>query len=102
MLTVEIIVTANQAGVRRIYVWDAPTRVFHWTPAILVVVAWFTGEGEGSAAAVHRLAGAAIAGLLTFRIIWGFIGGEHARFADFDKRVEALANWAHSMAYTKC
>ncbi len=68
---------------RRIQVWDVPTRLFHWSLLALVVIAWFTGEGEGGTAATHRIAGEAIAGLLVFRVLWGFIGGEHARFADF-------------------
>jgi cytochrome b len=75
--------SAVEASERRVFVWDAATRVFHWALAALVVIAWFTGEGEGSAAAIHRGAGAGIAGLILFRVIWGFIGGEHARFADF-------------------
>lgn len=68
---------------RNVHVWDLPTRVFHWSLLALVLIAWFTGEEEGTAAAVHRYAGEGIAGLLVFRVIWGFIGGEHARFADF-------------------
>jgi cytochrome b len=68
---------------RQIHVWDGPTRLFHWALALLIVVAWFTGEGEGAIALAHRAAGAAVAGLLVFRFIWGFVGGEHARFADF-------------------
>lgn len=67
---------------RSIRVWDLPTRLFHWSLFGLVLVAWFTGEEEG-AAQVHRYAGEAIAGLLVFRVLWGFAGGEHARFADF-------------------
>ena len=68
---------------RTIHVWDLPTRLFHWSLLALVVVAWFTGEEEGAAALLHRYAGEAIAGLLVFRVIWGFAGGERARFADF-------------------
>jgi cytochrome b len=68
---------------RKVKVWDAPTRIFHWSLVILIVVAWLTGEEEGAAAFVHRIAGEALAGLLVFRLIWGFIGGEHARFSDF-------------------
>jgi len=70
-------------GERKVFVWDIPTRLFHWSLLALVLVAWFTGEGEGAAAAYHRYAGEAIAGLLVFRVIWGFIGGERARFSDF-------------------
>ena len=77
---------------RQIYVWDIPTRIFHWSLLALVLVAWFTGEGEGTTAAYHRYAGEAIAGLLVFRVIWGFIGGERARFADFAAGPSAIAS----------
>jgi cytochrome b len=73
----------NAGPSRMVLVWDGPTRLFHWLLFILVVVAWFTGEGEGAGAIIHRAAGSAIAGLIIFRAIWGFAGGEHARFADF-------------------
>jgi cytochrome b len=66
----------------RIPVWDLPTRIFHWALLAFVLLCWFTGEDEG-ASLIHRLGGEAIAGLIVFRAIWGFVGGEHARFADF-------------------
>ena len=75
--------TATETVQRRIHVWDLQTRLFHWSLLALVLVAWFTGEEEGAAAILHRYAGEAIAGLLVFRVIWGFVGGERARFADF-------------------
>lgn len=81
----------TQASVRRVQVWDAPTRLFHWSLFILIVLAWLTGEGEGSGALIHRLAGEAIAGLIFFRIVWGFVGGEHARFGDFAAGPSAIA-----------
>ena len=74
---------ANGQTERTVQVWDAPTRLFHWVLLALVVTAWFTGEGEGGTGAIHRYAGEAIAGLIVFRVIWGFWGGEHARFSDF-------------------
>jgi cytochrome b len=64
-------------------IWDAPTRLFHWALVGLVALAWFTGEGEGTLFVVHRLAGYGVAVLLIFRLIWGFAGSRHARFADF-------------------
>lgn len=68
---------------RRVRVWDVPTRLFHWLLLALVVAGWLTGEGEGETAMWHRYIGETIAGLIVFRIVWGFVGGEHARFADF-------------------
>lgn len=93
--------TTSAAETRRIFVWDAPTRLFHWSLAILVTIAWLTGEGEGSAAALHRAAGATIAGLLAFRIVWGFIGGEHARFSDFAFAPMAVMRHGRELAFSK-
>ncbi|MEQ1617647.1 MAG: cytochrome b/b6 domain-containing protein [Terricaulis sp.] len=75
--------TAAHSTGRKVQVWDLPTRIFHWSLLALVLVAWFTGEAEGAAAMIHRYAGEGIAGLIVFRVIWGFAGGERARFADF-------------------
>jgi cytochrome b len=88
-------------GFRRVFVWDAPVRLFHWLLLALVAIAWFTGEGEGAAASIHRLAGEAIAGLLVFRIIWGFVGGEHARFADFAAGPSAIAAHVRDLASSR-
>ncbi len=66
-----------------IKVWDILIRVFHWSLAIFFVLAYLTGEGEGSTEELHALAGYIIIGLLVFRIVWGFIGSKHARFTDF-------------------
>lgn len=68
---------------RSVHVWDLPTRIFHWALLALVATAWATGGEEGAAFTIHRLAGEAIAGLIVFRVAWGFMGGERARFADF-------------------
>jgi cytochrome b len=68
---------------RKVRVWDLPTRIFHWSLLALILLAWFTGEEEGAAAQIHRYAGEAIAGLIVFRVLWGFVGGERSRFADF-------------------
>lgn len=76
---------------KSVRVWDLPTRLFHWSLVILVTIAWFTGEGEGVAGAIHRYSGEAIAGLLIFRFAWGFSGGEHARFSSFAAPPGAIA-----------
>lgn len=88
-------------SVRPVFVWDVPTRLFHWSLLGLVLIAWFTGEGEGGAAVLHRAAGAAIAGLLAFRIVWGFIGGEHARFSDFAFAPMAVMRYGRELAFSK-
>ena len=62
------------------YVWDPLIRIFHWTLVAAFVVAYGT---EDEMMTLHVYAGYLIAGLLVFRVIWGFIGPGHARFSDF-------------------
>jgi len=89
---------AHSEGTERIVrVWDVPTRLFHWALVILILVCWFTGEEEGFVGAVHRYAGEATAGLLVFRVIWGFVGGERARFSDFAAGPGAIASHIKSL-----
>jgi cytochrome b len=61
-------------------IWDVFVRMFHWSLATLFIVAYATGD---EIERVHIAAGYAIAGLLALRIVWGFFGPRHARFANF-------------------
>lgn len=69
----------------RIRVWDLPLRIFHWLLVIAILVAFLSAEEESPLAPWHIPAGWIAAVLLTFRLVWGFVGGEHARFSDFLK-----------------
>lgn len=71
------------AAARRIQLWDAPTRLFHWLLVAAVTAALATGLTGGSWMEWHGKAGQAIGGLLVFRLVWGFAGNRHARFASF-------------------
>jgi cytochrome b len=65
------------------YVWDLPTRLFHWSLVILVVAAFVTAKVGGNVMVWHGRLGLAIIGLLVFRIVWGFVGSTYARFFQF-------------------
>ena len=67
-----------------IRVWDAPTRLFHWATVILLGSSWLT-ESRGWME-LHFLSGYSVIALLLFRIAWGFVGSETARFSHFVKR----------------
>jgi cytochrome b len=68
---------------RRILVWDAPVRLFHWTLAALVVFSFTTGKIGGGWMEWHLKSGYAILALLLFRVAWGFVGSDTARFSSF-------------------
>lgn len=66
-----------------IKVWDLPVRLFHWALALLFVVQIVTGQMGGDTMRWHAWSGYALLVLIVFRILWGFAGGTHARFASF-------------------
>jgi len=63
-----------------IKVWDLPLRLFHWLLVAGFVVAYLT---EDELLTVHVWAGYLVFGLLLFRLVWGFIGSDYARFSNF-------------------
>lgn len=62
-------------------IWDLPLRVFHWSFMACVIGAIVTGKMENYM--LHERFGLAIMGLVSFRIIWGFVGSHTARFVNF-------------------
>jgi cytochrome b len=66
----------------RILVWDLPTRLFHWLLAGTFAGAWLTAESERWIN-VHATLGYTFAGLIAFRLVWGFVGSRYARFSSF-------------------
>ena len=63
-------------------VWDGPVRLFHWALLVLLIVSWSSVTYFNNMR-LHMLSGEAILALLLFRIFWGFIGSETARFSHF-------------------
>jgi cytochrome b len=66
---------------RVVLVWDAPIRVFHWLIVALVTAAYVTWRLNWMV--WHGWVGDAVLALLLFRLLWGFFGGETARFSYF-------------------
>ena len=69
----------------RIRVWDSPVCLFHWLLVGTVLIAFLSSEEDSALVPWHIPAGWVAAVLIAFRLVWGFVGGEHARFADFLK-----------------
>ena len=66
-----------------IKVWDVPTRLFHWLVVGLLAIQAVTGYIGGETMRWHVVSGYAMLTLVVYRILWGFVGGTHARFASF-------------------
>jgi cytochrome b len=84
----------------RILVWDLPVRVFHWLMVLCFAGAYLTSEGERWKS-VHTTLGYTMAGLIVFRLVWGFIGSRYARFSDFVRGPAAVANYLRSLLQGK-
>ncbi|MBM3603744.1 MAG: cytochrome B [Alphaproteobacteria bacterium] len=68
---------------RRVRVWDPALRVFHWLLTVLVIANWLLGKFGPPVMTLHFWLGYSILALLIFRLLWGFVGPESARFAHF-------------------
>ncbi|KIA79748.1 hydrogenase [Chromobacterium piscinae] len=68
---------------QQVKVWDVPTRLFHWTLVVLFGAMWFCAEQGGEWLQYHIYCGVALASLLVFRLIWGVVGSQTARFSNF-------------------
>ncbi len=76
---------------RRVTVWDVPTRVFHWGLVGLTGGLWYTGEN--GLLETHILCGEAMVALLLFRLMWGVVGSQTARFRDFLRGPAAIRRY---------
>ena len=72
----------------RIRVWDLPTRAFHWSIVLLIPFQWWTAENDRME--LHMVGGQIMLGLILFRLLWGLVGSETARFGHFLKGPGAI------------
>lgn len=68
---------------RRLKVWDLPTRLFHWSLAAAVLGLIITANVGGNWMNWHLRLGYLVLGLLLFRLVWGLVGGHWVRFGTF-------------------
>ena len=82
----------------RLLVWDLPLRLFHWSLASAVITNVVTANiGRMD---LHERSGLTVLALVIFRVLWGFIGGHHARFANFVKAPRAVLVWLRTPSNT--
>ena len=74
-------------------VWDWPTRLVHWLLALGFAGSWLTAELGFDWTEVHFALGYTTLGLVAFRLVWGLIGPQHARFTGFLRGPGAILSY---------
>jgi cytochrome b len=75
---------------QKVKVWDPLVRIGHWVLAGGFLTAYLTAEENQG---IHVWAGYVIAAGVATRLIWGVIGSQHARFANFVKGPGAVVGY---------
>jgi len=76
------------------YVWDPLIRLFHWSLVLAFLISYLTGDELET---IHAYSGYLILTLISVRIIWGFIGTEHARFSNFVRPVPVAISYLRGL-----
>jgi cytochrome b len=81
-----------------VYVWDLPTRLFHWLLVLSVTVGFLTGFiAPEWWMGVHKWAGYAVVGLILFRLVWGLFGSEYSRFGSMAGAARHLGDYVRGL-----
>ena len=93
--------TAQSMPYRRVYVWELPVRIFHWLNALGILLLFCTGYLIGNPQAffhadeayqqywfgwirfIHFAAAYIVFFNFLFRVYWGFVGNQFARWSNF-------------------
>ena len=68
---------------REVLVWDLPVRLCHWAFVALCGFSWWSAAEGGLTLQYHMWSGYALLTLVLFRLLWGCVGSEPARFRAF-------------------
>jgi cytochrome b len=78
----------------RVKIWDGWVRLVHWSIVLLIPVSYLTARAHRMD--WHMLSGYTLLTLVVFRILWGLVGSEPARFVNFLRSpFAALAHLRH-------
>ena len=72
-------------------VWDLPVRIVHWLLVFGIAGSYATHKLGVAYFKYHLWFGYLVVVLAAFRILWGFVGTRHARFAKFLRGPRATA-----------
>lgn len=85
----------SSQSMRRLFVWELPIRLFHWTLVGLFIALFVSIEVMDNIDR-HAQLGYALLALVLFRLIWGFVGGTYARFGSFVHGPGTVLRYARS------
>jgi len=77
------------------YTWGLPTRIFHFSLVIFIVVAWISADDDYLQ--LHSAFGYAIGVLIVFRLIWGLIGPKYSHFRDFNFSIKKAIDFSKNV-----
>ena len=83
--------------VRHRQIWDLPVRLFHWALVAAVISAFVTNRLGVAYFNYHVWSGYAVIVLVSFRILWGFVGTRHAKFWQFVRGPAATLRYAFGL-----
>lgn len=72
---------------KKILIYDLPTRIFHWLFAGIFVSSFLIAklvDDESTLYPYHMILGLILASAVILRILWGIFGSTYARFSSFD------------------
>jgi cytochrome b len=77
----------------KVKVWDLSLRLFHFVLIFLIIGSYISAKLD--MLNIHQYFGVSLLGLISFRILWGFIGTNYSRFASFNISIKgALAQFS--------
>ena len=79
--------------IKKVLVWDLPTRACHWLLVLSIVYSWYCIE-IAQDMEQHFWSGYTALTLILFRFIWGFVGSRYARFGSFLFPLKEIASYA--------
>lgn len=80
---------------QNIKVWDPAVRLFHWSLVIAFTANALILDDDSK---LHQYVGYVVVGLITFRVLWGFVGTQYARFSSFAPSVAGSTEQLSDMA----
>lgn len=78
-------------------IWDLPTRLFHWLLVAGIIFQYVTVEFMDNAVQLHFYGGYFMLGLILFRLVWGFVGSDYAKFSHFITGPVRVINYARTL-----